>query len=153
MPNSREKILDRFMFFGHTWSPTLELIAAPILLHGHAVSIDMCYSASVALLLGLISSEARTRFVTTCSQLGLSLDHPAFTIELVKEATIRTITLRDGSLRAPMPTHDLGTYQIVSDISWEILHRAHESHKRFVEAFPREGRGVEADVDARLRRS
>ncbi|KAL8833470.1 MAG: hypothetical protein Q9170_004244 [Blastenia crenularia] len=32
--NSREQILDRVMYFGHTWSPVLELAVHPPLMHG-----------------------------------------------------------------------------------------------------------------------
>lgn len=137
------------MFFGHTWSPVLELVAVPTLLHGHAVSIDMCYSASVACILGYMSESAKIRFLTICSAIGLALDHHALTIDLVKEATGRAIATRNGSIRLPLPLTKLGTHLIVSDIPFSVLDKALQAHKVSVQSFPRGGIGIEADVSIR----
>ena len=48
VPNLHELDLDRVIAYGHTWSPTLELATQPHLFHGHAISVDMAYSATLA---------------------------------------------------------------------------------------------------------
>ena len=34
--------------YGHTWSPTLELTPEMPMFHGHAISVDMAFSATIA---------------------------------------------------------------------------------------------------------
>ncbi|MGL4177687.1 MAG: sedoheptulose 7-phosphate cyclase, partial [Dermatophilaceae bacterium] len=48
VPNLHELDLDRVIAFGHTWSPTLELTPEPPYFHGHAISVDMAYSTTLA---------------------------------------------------------------------------------------------------------
>ncbi|OKO97884.1 2-epi-5-epi-valiolone synthase [Penicillium subrubescens] len=54
-PNLHEIGLDRVIAYGHTWSPLHELTPATPLRHGHAISIDMAYSATLANTRGLLS--------------------------------------------------------------------------------------------------
>jgi 3-dehydroquinate synthase len=149
-PNSREQDLNRVMFFGHTWSPNLELVIVPHLMHGHAISVDMCYSATLAYHLGRISKTTHERFLGVFSRLGLTLDHPAFTLELLKEATMQTIATRDGKLRAPIPTGELGTYEILQQVEETVLADAWKLHKESVEAYPRKGQGLEMTIAYRV---
>ena len=149
IPNARETDLDRVMAFGHTWSPNLELAADPKLLHGHAISVDMAFSASLAFLLGLLTRESHARMIAHFSLLGLSLDHPAFTLDLLKEATQATTLTRNGLLRAPVPTGDLGTHTILANVEWKDLVRAWKLHKAYLQDLPRKGLGIEATVDVR----
>jgi len=149
IPNSREEDLNRVMYFGHTWSPTLELAVTPPLLHGHAVAIDVCYSATLARSLGRISSFTHTRLLGIFSRLGLALDHPMFTLDLMRKATALTIATRDRLLRAPVPTKDLGTYEILPLVDDRALQEAWEMHKKEVGAYPRKGLGLEMTIDVR----
>lgn len=151
VPNSREQSLDRAMYFGHTWSPTLELAVSPHLLHGHAVSVDMCFSATLAHHLGLLPFDQYHRFLMVFSKLGLALDHPVFTLDLMKEATNATIATRDGKLRAPVPIGILGSYKILQTVDDSTLDSVHEKHKRMVGEWPREGLGVDMDIAVRSR--
>ena len=137
------------MFFGHTWSPVLELAVEPPLLHGHAIAVDMAYSATLGLLLGHMSASTHSRFLSIFADLGLALDHPTFTVDLLKEATLSTIDTRDGQLRAPLPTSELGTYVILSQVKWETLEEAWHLHKSHVKAFPRNGLGLDMTIDVR----
>ena len=149
VPNSREQSLDRVMYFGHTWSPNLELAVSPPLLHGHAIAVDMCFSAILAHQLGLLPYDQYCRFLRVFSGLGLALDHPSFTLELMKEATNATILTRDGRLRAPVPTKKLGSHEILQMIDDEILTKAWEEHKRVVKPWPRQGLGLDMDIAKR----
>lgn len=137
------------MVFGHTWSPVLELAAEPPLMHGHAISVDMCFSVTLAWHLGLLSEEGRCRFLAVFSSLGLALDHPAFTLDLMREATSSSVATRDGHLRAPVPTKTFGTYEILRDVDMETLEAAWALHKHLCMAYPRAGLGVKMTVDNR----
>ena len=137
------------MYFGHTWSPVLELAVQPPLMHGHAIAVDMCFSATLARHLGLLSEQAQTRFLEVFSSSCLALDHPAFTLDLLRTATSSTIATRDGHLRAPVPTGDLGTYQILRDVDMETLEAAWATHKKICAAYARKGLGLQMTIDAR----
>ena len=150
IPNSREQTLNRVMYFGHTWSPVLELAAKPELLHGHAISVDMAYSATLSNLLGFLPPASYVRLLGLFSKLGLALDHPEFTLELLKAATDATTKTRDGKLRAPLPTANLGTHVILPSVEWKDLAAAWESHKKVVRELPRRGLGVDATIDIRV---
>merc|ERR1711937_903251 len=57
-PNLLEHDQHRAIAYGHTWSPVYELTAKPVPLHhGHAIAIDMTFSASWAANEGWISEE------------------------------------------------------------------------------------------------
>jgi 3-dehydroquinate synthetase len=150
VPNAREQDLDRVMFFGHTWSPMLELEADPPLLHGHAIAIDMCFSVSLALLIGKIRDDAAQTFLNLFSNLGLALDHPSFTASLLHRATASTTATRNGQLRSPIPTEKLGTYEILANVPKETLLQAWAAHKTRVKSFPRKGLGIDPIISIRV---
>lgn len=86
-PNLHELGLDRVIAFGHTWSPTLELTPPIPLRHGHAITIDMAYSITLAHSRGMISDAQRDEWFTLVSSVGLSMDHEEFDDELIAVAT------------------------------------------------------------------
>ena len=88
-PNLHEIDLDRVIAFGHTWSPTLELRAAAPFFHGHAINIDMALSTTLAEQRGYLSVADRDRVLGVMSGLGLALDSPHLTPELLAAATRR----------------------------------------------------------------
>ena len=61
VPNLHELDLDRVIAFGHTWSPTLELTPQPHYFHGHAISVDMAFSATLAEQRGYLTTADRDR--------------------------------------------------------------------------------------------
>ena len=153
IPNSREQMLDRVMYFGHPWSPVLELTINPSLIHGHAISVDMCFSATLAWPLGLLSEQAHVRFWKVFSSSCLAFDHPAFTLDLLRTATSSTIATRDGHLRALALTGAFGTHQILRDVDLGILEAAWALHKRVCTTYARKGLGVQMTVDGRRQRT
>merc|ERR1719247_1110224 len=59
-PNLLEHDQNRAIAYGHTWSPVYELTPKPVPLHhGHAISIDMAFSATWAANEGWISEARR----------------------------------------------------------------------------------------------
>lgn len=143
--NLHELMLDRVIAYGHTWSPTLELTPNPHLLHGHAVNIDMAFSATLAAQRGCITLADRDRILALMSRLGLALDHPNLDIDLLWEATQSIILTRDGRLRAAVPC-PIGVCHFVNDLSREELATALHHHKDLCAGYPRAGAGIEAYV-------
>ena len=103
VPNLQELDLDRVIAFGHTWSPTLELTPPMPFFHGHAIAIDMALSTTIAERRGYISVSDRDRIFWLMSRVGLALDSPHLTPELLRRGTESILQTRDGLLRAAVP--------------------------------------------------
>ncbi|KAI7339944.1 Dehydroquinate synthase-like protein [Hortaea werneckii] len=146
-PNLHEIGLDRVIAYGHTWSPLHELVPEVPLRHGHAISIDMAYSATLANQRGLLSDQEHRRLLNLFSRAGLSMDHPQFDEEILDKGTQAIMKTRDGLLRAAVPK-PLGSCVFLNDVSQEELASALRTHKQIMKEYPREGAGLEAYVDA-----
>ncbi|BAY79925.1 3-dehydroquinate synthase (plasmid) [Nostoc linckia NIES-25] len=142
VPNLHELDLDRAIAYGHTWSPTLELAPHIPMFHGHAVSIDMALSATIAANRGYITTEERDRILGLIGDLGLALDHPLMDEELLWDATESITLTRDGLLRAAMP-RPIGTCFYMNDLTREELAQALADHKQLCVNYPRGGEGVD----------
>ena len=140
VPNLHELDLDRVIAYGHTWSPTLELSPEIPFFHGHAIAVDMAFSATLAEQRGLISPVERDRVLGLFSRLGLSIDSPHLTAELVRTATESIVQTRDGSLRAAVPS-PLGTCVFLSDLGADELERVLAVHRELCSSYPRRGGG------------
>ena len=141
VPNLHELDLDRVIAFGHTWSPTLELAPDLPFFHGHAIAIDMAYSTTIAEQRGYITVADRDRIFWLMSRIGLSIDSPHLTAELITRATEAILQTRDGLLRAAVP-NPVGTCFFVNDLTVEELGRLLEVHKRNCSTvYPRQGLG------------
>jgi 3-dehydroquinate synthetase len=143
VPNLRELDLDRVIAFGHTWSPTLELAGEQPFFHGHAITIDMAVSTTLAERRGYITASDRDRVLGLMSRLGLSLDSPLLTPELLARATDAILQTRDGLLRAAVP-HPIGTCHFVNDLDTHELEEALAAHRALCAEYPRAGAGVDA---------
>ena len=139
-------MLDRVIAFGHTWSPTLELTPPIPLRHGHAINIDMAFSATIAWKRGLITIQERDRILRLMSRVGLALDHELFEIDLIWKATKSIMLTRDGQQRAAMP-NPIGNCVFVNDLSYDELKQVLKEHKELVKSYPRAGDGIDAYVD------
>lgn len=146
-PNLHEIGLDRIIAYGHTWSPLHELVPETPLRHGHAISIDMAYSATLANDRGLISDDEHRRLLKLFSRAGLSMDHHQFDEDLLKKATAAILKTRDGLLRAAVP-NPLGKCVFLNDVSEGEMNAALRRHKALMKEYPRNGEGLEAYVDA-----
>merc|ERR1712029_1108456 len=146
-PNLHEIGLDRVIAYGHTWSPLHELSPDVPLRHGHAISIDMAYSATLANHRGLLSDQEHHRILNLFSRAGLSMDHELFDDDMLDKATKAILETRDGKLRAAVP-NPLGSCCFINDIKHEELAEALRKHKEVVKQYPRNGAGIDAFVDA-----
>ncbi|KAH7029176.1 2-epi-5-epi-valiolone synthase [Microdochium trichocladiopsis] len=146
-PNLHEIGLDRVIAYGHTWSPLHELVPETPLRHGHAISIDMAYTATLAKQRGLLSDAEHKRLLTLFSRAGLSIDHPLFNDEVLAKGTEAILKTRDGRLRLAVP-NPLGSCSFVNEYTTEELSKALHQHKAVCKTYPREGAGLEAYVDS-----
>jgi demethyl-4-deoxygadusol synthase len=144
-PNLHELMLDRVIAYGHTWSPTIELVPEPPLLHGHAVSVDMALSATLAAQRGYISTTDRDRILGLMSRLGLTLDCPWVDTEMLWQATQSIVLTRDGMLRAAVP-RPIGTCDFINDLTRTELNEALLAHRELCASYPRAGAGIDAYV-------
>jgi 3-dehydroquinate synthase len=131
----------------YRWSPFQELIPNPPLRHGHAISIDMAYTATLAHDRGLLSKEEHARLLNLFSRAGLSIDHPTYDDSVVEMGTAAILKTRDGSLRLAVPS-PLGQCQFVNEYTVSDLQRVLKVHKGCTERYPRCGAGLEAYVDS-----
>ena len=142
VPNLHELDLDRVIAYGHTWSPTLELAPDPPLFHGHAIAVDMAFSATVAERRGFITTAERDRIHGLFSRLGLAVTSPFLTADLIERATASILQTRDGLLRAAVP-RPIGTCHFVNDLTAGELVELLEVHQALCASYPRGGEGVE----------
>lgn len=145
VPNLHELDLDRVIAYGHTWSPTLELTPEPPMLHGHSVNIDMAFTATIAELRGYISVEDRNRILGLMSRLGLAIDSPYLTPELLWKATEAITRTRDGLQRAAAP-RPIGQCVFMNDLTRSELDKALAVHRAIAQNYPRQGNGEDMYV-------
>ncbi|HSK59396.1 MAG TPA: sedoheptulose 7-phosphate cyclase [Actinomycetospora sp.] len=143
IPNLQELDLDRVIAFGHTWSPTLELSGEQPFFHGHAISIDMALSTTFAARRGYITPSDRDRILGLMSRLGLSLDSPLLTPDVLRRGTEAIVATRGGHLRAAVP-RPIGACHFVNDLGADELAETLEAHRALCRDLPREGLGVDA---------
>jgi demethyl-4-deoxygadusol synthase len=140
VPNLHELDLDRVIAYGHTWSPTLELTPDVPMFHGHGVNIDMAFSATIAQQRGYISTADRDRILGLMSRIGLAIDSPYLTSELLWKATESISRTRDGLVRAAMPM-PIGSCHFMNDLTRLDLDRYLTTHKEICCDYPRGGDG------------
>jgi demethyl-4-deoxygadusol synthase len=140
VPNLHELDLDRVIAYGHTWSPTLELTPEIPIFHGHSVNIDMAFSATIAQQRGYISITDRDRILGLMSRLGLAIDSPYLTPELLWKATESISRTRDGLQRAAAPC-PIGTCFFMNDLTRTELDKVLTVHREICQGYPRNGDG------------
>ncbi len=147
VPNLHELDLDRVIAYGHTWSPTLELTPDVPMFHGHSVNIDMAFSATIAQQRGYISIVDRDRILGLMSRIGLAIDSPYLTSELLWKATESISRTRDGLVRAAVPM-PIGSCHFMNDLTRSDLEQYLTTHKEICCSYPRGGDGEEMYLSA-----
>jgi predicted O-methyltransferase YrrM len=141
-PNLLEHDQNRAIAYGHTWSPVYELTPKPVPLHhGHAISIDMCFSATWAAKEGWISEGLRDRIHAQFRRAGLSRHHDCFTTEKLHYGTKTILERRDGDLYAAIPDGQLGTCRFIGKADFKSradmdasLEAALDTHRQLMAA-------------------
>lgn len=147
VPNLQELELDRVIAFGHTWSPTLELTPEIPFFHGHAISVDMAFSTTLAERRGYISVSERDRIFWLMSRIGLTLGSEHLTTDLLHRATDSIIQTRDGLLRAAVP-RPIGTCAFLNDVTPDELESTLAVHEELCRTYPRGGAGEDMFIDS-----
>ena len=147
VPNLHELDLDRVIAYGHTWSPTLELTPDLPMFHGHGVNIDMAFSATIAQQRGYISIIDRDRILGLMSRIGLAIDSPYLTPELLWKATESISRTRDGLVRAAVP-NPIGSCHFMNDLNRTDLALYLATHKEICHSYPRGGDGEDMYLSA-----
>lgn len=124
-----------------------ELVPETPLRHGHAISIDMAYSATLANSRKLITDAEHRRILDLFSRAGLSMDHPQFDEDILDKGTAAILKTRDGKLRAAVP-NPIGSCTFLNDVDVKELNAALLRHKKIMREYPRNGEGIEAFVDS-----
>lgn len=122
-PNLHESVLERAVDFGHTFSPSLELIADPPLLHGEAVAIDMALCISLSYIKGHLREVDALRSLSLIRRLNLPITNPSFTPVMLSKALTDTVKHRDGLQRVPLLTN-LGRTAFANDITDEDIQKS-----------------------------
>ena len=108
----------------------------------------MAYSITLAHSRGMINDAQRDEWFTLVSSVGLSMDHEAFTEELIEVATEAIKKTRDGKQRFAVPDGEFGKCVFLNDVPIEELQSVLRTHKEFVKSRYGSGEGKEAYVDA-----
>lgn len=124
-----------------------ELVPETPLRHGHAISIDMAYSSTLAHMRGMIGDEEYHRILNLFSRAGLSIDHHQFDEDILDKGTKAILRTRDGKLRLAVP-NPIGNCVFLNDVTQEEMMQALRKHKAAMKLYPRNGDGIEAYVDA-----
>jgi 2-epi-5-epi-valiolone synthase len=132
--NLWEHELCRVVDFGHTFSPRLEMLGEPTLLHGEAVAVDMAWSSALAFARDRLTAEELRRMLGVLAAAGLPLNHPYCTPSSLWAALDDTTKHRDGHQHLPIPA-GLGNAVFVENLRFDELVRASE----ILEAFLRDG--------------
>jgi 3-dehydroquinate synthase len=122
-PNLFEEQLDRFVDFGHTFSPALEMCDGVDLLHGEAVAIDAGFSVMLAQQRMMLSWAAADRILSSIVRLGLPVTHPFLHPDLLWKSLQERMLHRDRLQRVPL-TVAIGRAVFVNDISIAEVSRA-----------------------------
>lgn len=147
-PNLHEIGLDRVIANGHSISPTLELAFFPPLRHGHAVTIDMAWSVTLAHMRGYIADAERDEWFGLAGSAGLSIDHPLLMDQLILEDNEAIKKTRDGLQRFVL-AKPLGKCVFANDISEDEFIKSLAVHKAYVKKIGRgHGVGLDAYADA-----
>lgn len=133
-PNLWEAELARCVDYGHTFSPSLELRATPMLLHGEAVAVDMALCVALANGRELLTDEETSRALLLMQNSGLPIIHPVFNLELLEKALADSVKHRDGLQRLPITT-GLGAATFINDLTLDELSTALQFLEQRQDAF------------------
>lgn len=122
-PNLWEAELERRVDYGHTFSPTVEMLTLPALLHGEAVCIDMALTTVMAYRRGLVTEAERDAVLDVMSRLELPGWHPLCQPDVLTRALEETVRHRDGQQRLPLPV-GIGDVTFVNDVTEDELKAA-----------------------------
>jgi 2-epi-5-epi-valiolone synthase len=94
---------ERYVDFGHTFSPQLEASSGFTLPHGEAVAIDMALSSVIANKLGVLALADLNRILRILTKIGLPIYSPLLTRDLCEHALDGANLHRGGCANLVVP--------------------------------------------------
>jgi len=134
--NLWEKNLERYVDFGHSFSPIPEMRSliddnVETLTHGEAVTLDVIFSSVISYLRGMLSKEDVIDIYTTTRSLGLPTYHPYFEKPyLLLEALNDTMKHRNGDQNLPIPKN-IGDSVFINDLSYDEIKKSSQLMVQF----------------------
>ena len=127
--NLWERVLQRPVDFGHTFSPIVEMKNVPDMLHGEAVILDCLLSSCISNLRGYLSNDHLFRIFQTVRKCGLQTEHQDFyDIDLLWSGLQDVMNHRNGNQYIPVPIK-IGSCEIINDITRIEIEQACERMK------------------------
>jgi len=124
--NLWERDLKRFVDFGHSFSPLLEMRSVDgaeyiSLSHGHAVALDVMFSSVISFNRKLLPKDELEKILRLAVDLSLPMSHELFRQpQLIYEAFSDTIKHRDGSQNLPVPVA-IGSGIFLNDVTYDEI--------------------------------
>ena len=119
---------------GHTFSPRLEAAAGFALRHGEAVAVDIAFSATIAVELGMLAPDDRDAIVDLLQAFGLPLDSPHLDLASTQASVIDAVHHRGGWLNLPLP-RKIGEVDFLlsaDDLPPPLLKACLDQHRRML---------------------
>ena len=127
--------------YGHGLSANFELKAG--LLHGHAISVEMCLSAFMSFKRGWISEIDMHRILKLFNEFELSIWHDILLDkDCMLEGYEKILQKRGGNLAIPVPK-GIGVCGYINDLTKKELLKIIDEYKDVVKNYKRKGLGVE----------
>ena len=138
--NLWEKNLERYVDFGHSFSPIPEMRSLvdnteEALTHGQAVTLDVIYSCVISNLRGHLSSTDVLSVIKTARAMGLPTTHNYFQDpNILLEALNDTVRHRNGDQNLPIPI-SIGHSIFINDLTFQNIKDAAIRMKEFNDEF------------------
>lgn len=99
-----DQTYERYVDFGHTFSPSLESALGFEIQHGEAVAVDMALSSVLARTMGILAPHTCERILRVLEAASLPVYAPALDLALCREALLEAARHRGGGANLVMPT-------------------------------------------------
>jgi 2-epi-5-epi-valiolone synthase len=114
-PNLYEHDLRRWVDFGHTFSPTLELRSRHELAHGEAVALDMALATALAVQRRICHISVLQRMIRLYHAAALPVIHELCSSDVLAASLHETRLHRGGNLNLVVPT-DVGAGAFLQEV-------------------------------------
>lgn len=127
--NLWEKNLERYVDFGHSFSPIPEMRSlvddkVETLTHGQAVTLDVIFSCVISYNRGLLTKDDIVSLIKTTKNLRLPIMHPYFAdANILMEALNDTMKHRNGDQNLPIPKA-IGESIFINDLTFNEIKKA-----------------------------
>ena len=109
-----DRSYERYVDFGHTFSPLLEAISQYLIPHGQAVAIDIALSSAISCEMGLLTVVDFESILQILERVNLPIAHPGLTVGSCLEAIQDATCHRGGRPNLAVPT-SIGSVTFIRD--------------------------------------